>query len=124
MYNRYIGNTGVFTRVDDVPPRASAPPRRSPAGAAPRPRAEIPPEAYNGPEAKVPFSPEIKNKSPLLGIFGGGGLNGLFDHLPFGLDTGDILLFLLLLFFYLESKDDEFLIILGIMAFSLVKEHL
>ena len=60
-----------------------------------------------------------------LGGFGGGlkGLTGMFDHLPFGLDLGDILLFLLLLFFFLESGDEEFLIILAVIAFSFFKER-
>ena len=37
--------------------------------------------------------------------------------LPKGLDFGDILLFLILLFLYVETKDEEFLIILILTAY-------
>jgi hypothetical protein len=61
----------------------------------------------------------------LLSGLGGGlkGLTGMFDHLPFGLDLGDILLFLMLLFLFVESGDDEYIIILAVIAFSLFKER-
>lgn len=60
----------------------------------------------------------------LLGGFGSGlkGLTGIFDHLPFGLDIGDILTFLILLFLFQESGDEEFLIILAVIAFSVYKD--
>ena len=43
----------------------------------------------------------------------------LGSFLPGGLDTGDILLLLVLLFLYIESKDDEFLIILAVVGYSI-----
>ena len=49
------------------------------------------------------------------------GLSGLLGGiLPAGIDIGDILLLLVLLFLYTETKDEDFLIILIIMAFSIL----
>lgn len=144
MYNRYIGNTGKFTRVEDQfgsgrrqAQRAAPPPAHRPDG----PAQDAPvPRPPNLPAQGAP----VKNK-PLFGGPGGGfggllggrgsggllgglgsglkGLTGIFDHLPFGLDLGDILLFLLLFFFFIESGDEEFIIILAVIAFSILKER-
>ena len=47
-----------------------------------------------------------------------GGLSSMLQKLlPKGLDFGDILLFLILLFLYVETKDEEFLIILILTAY-------
>ena len=51
------------------------------------------------------------------------GFKGMFDNLPFGLDITDLLLFLLLLFLFLESGDEEFIIILVIIAISIFKDR-
>lgn len=40
--------------------------------------------------------------------------------LPGGLETGDLLLLLVLLFLYIESKDEEFLIILAVVGYSIL----
>ncbi len=140
MYNKYIGNTGKFIRVEDHP--------RVTAQNTGRPAAKPPPSlnpAHGQAEPQHPPAPQpqqskgIKNK-PLFGglggglsnLFGGsgggfGGLSnsfkGMFDHLPFGLDFGDILLFLLLLFFFLESGDEEFIIILAVIAYNVFKDR-
>jgi hypothetical protein len=42
--------------------------------------------------------------------------------LPYGLDSGDILLFLILFFLYTESGDEDFLVILAVVAFSILKK--
>lgn len=135
MYNRYIGNTGKFTRVNDSP---GTHPRHAPGPSLNGPSANkhpAEPHHISAPYAAAPEPPPppeheaAKKKPGLLGMLGGlgsnytGGLNKLFEHLPFGLDVGDLLLFLLLLFFFLESGDEEFLIILGIIAFSIFKER-
>lgn len=138
MYNKYIGNTGKFIRVEE-------PIRENPSTVA-RPAAKPPPAAVAQAHDVAP--PPVKNKSLFggLGSLGGlgglgrlgglgglgrlGGLNnltgsfkGLFDHLPFGLDIGDILLFLLLFFFFIESGDEEFIIILAVIGYSMFKER-
>ena len=46
----------------------------------------------------------------------------LSGMLPDWLDGGDLLLFLLLFFLYIESDDSDFLIILAVIAFSIFKE--
>lgn len=139
MYNRYIGNTGKFVRVNDGQPfdKERTHPFRGQMPSAPLPPGPAPPPS------------NLKNSAPPGGLFGGlgkglfdglgkglfggsgksllgglgKGINDIFGNLPFGLDVGDILLFLLLLFFFLESGDEEFIIILGIFAISLFKEH-
>ena len=51
----------------------------------------------------------------------GGGLTSLLNSiLPKGLDFGDILLFLVLFLLYVETKDEEFLIILIVSAFTFI----
>lgn len=42
--------------------------------------------------------------------------------LPAGIDAGDVLILLVLLFLYIESKDEDFLIILAVLAFSILKK--
>jgi hypothetical protein len=87
MYNRYIGNTGKYYRVDD-----------STAGVA---------------------------RAAGSGVAGGeavrrGGLESILS--PGGnLDMGDIILLALLFLLYTESGDYEFLIILGFLAFAILK---
>jgi hypothetical protein len=143
VYNKYIGNTGKYIRVEDHP--------RVNAQNAGRPAAKPPLSLHQAPQEPIPqHIPEkhaattqqtkgIKNKSLFGGLGGGlgnllggfsggfGGLSnsfrGMFDHLPFGLDFGDILLFLLLLFFFIESGDEEFIIILAVIAYNLFKER-
>ena len=92
-YNRYQGNTGRVTRVDER--RAERPPEESPRQyPAPRP-----------PDAPKPRT------LPLLG-------GSLADLLPksFGkLETEDIILLLILYLMYRESGDSELLIIMGAM---------
>ena len=89
-YNRYQGNTGRVTRVDER--RAERPP-------------EEPPRQYRPPDAPKPRT------LPLLG-------GSLADLLPksFGeLETEDIILLLILYLMYRESGDSELLIIMGAM---------
>ena len=157
MYNKYIGNTGKFTRVEESP-RVNAQTQRP--VIKPPPPAIPPVLEHSAPErvmsehttspahSAIPHPPRVgsKNKPSLFGGLGGG-LNGLlgglggglkgiggagglsdsfrgmFDHLPFGLDIGDILLLLLLLFFFIESGDEEFIIILAVIAYNLFKER-
>lgn len=143
MYNKYIGNTGQFVRVEDHPRVNAHQSQRTVTKPPPPPHEPPPPEP---PTPQHPVTAGIKNKPSLFGGLGGGlngllgglggglkgpgglgglsdGFRGLFDHLPFGLDIGDILLFLLLLFFFIESGDEEFIIILGAIAYSLFKER-
>lgn len=139
VYNKYIGNTGKFIRVEDHPGVNAY---RSGMTAAKTPPPHIP-DLQPNPSAMSDGAPaphrSAKNKS-FLGGFGGGlnnlfgsfsgglgglmsGFKGMFDRLPFGLDLGDILLLLLLLFFFIESGDEEFIIILVIIAYNIFRER-
>jgi len=93
MYNRYIPNGASYTRVveEDAPPTQTVPPDAPP----PEPDAEAP-------ESAKPAS----------------GLGKLLRGLKLdGLDTGDVLLLLILLFLFLDDREDnlELLITLGLM---------
>lgn len=147
MYNRYIGNTGRYIRVEDSPPQR---------GPGPGPHRPGPPHRVQGSHQNpgsgfvrggppvhqtppVPASHNIK-KNPLFGSLGGlkgllggfggsgggglglGGLKNMLGHLPFGLDVGDLLLLGLLLLFFVDSHDEEFLIILAFFAYSIYKD--
>ena len=91
MYNRYIPNGASYTRVveEDAPPTQTVPPDAPP----PEPDAEAP-------ESAKPAS----------------GLGKLLRGLKLdGLDTGDVLLLLILLFLFLEGDDMELVITLGLL---------
>jgi hypothetical protein len=138
VYNRYIGNTGRYIRVEDSPPQRGPGPVRRPGP----PNIPGPGNVRGGPPAhqSPPVSRNIK-KSPQFGPLGGlkgllgglggsgggglglgGGLKNMLGHLPFGLDVGDLLLLGLLLLFFVDSHDEEFLIILAFFAYSIYKD--
>jgi len=106
MYNRYIGNTGKFYRVEEQLER-------------PKKIIELHAHQKNTERSHTRTNPQ-KSTKPTL--FGGGGKFLDFD-LPFGLDISDLVILCLFFFLYLESKDEEFLIILGFLAYSIFKEH-
>ena len=94
MYNRYIPNGTAYTRVleEDEPPRPLRP-EPEPAAAAP--------------SAPEPAQPEPAKKTGLAGLLKGLKLEEL--------DTGDILLLLILLFLCLEGDDLALIITLGLL---------
>ena len=94
MYNRYIPNGTAYTRVleEDEPPRPLRP-EPEPAAAAP--------------SAPEPAQPEPAKKTGLAGLLKGLKLEEL--------DTGDILLLLILRFRFLEGDDLERIITLGLL---------
>jgi hypothetical protein len=96
MFNRYIGNTGRLIRVDDA--------EATRAGLA---------GASRGARAASGEAEAARASGGLGGLLGG--------LLPFGLEVGDIVLLLLFLFLFLESGDDEFLIILAFLAIGVIK---
>lgn len=85
IYNRYIPNGAAYTRITEEDSASSAPP------SFPQEEAENPKE----------------DKKGLASILKGLKLDGL--------DTGDILLLLILLFLFLEGDDMELIITLGLM---------
>ena len=100
MYNRYIPSGTSYERVSEPEP----PPKHAPGPQRPRTEARRP-----------PTPPPQKGAGPLEGITGW--LGGLLKsvHLE-ELDSGDILLVLILLFLFLESDDNlELVITLGLL---------
>lgn len=100
MYNRYTRNdTGVYTRIsqNDTPPPGGG---SKPGGPPPRPQ---PP-----PEPKPPSGPPHRPERDIL--------NRLLEKLHLGdLDSGDLLVLLLLFLLFREKADEELLIALGLL---------
>ena len=100
MYNRYTRNdTGVYTRIslNDTPPPGGGP---KPGGPPPGPQ---PP-----PKPKPPSGPPHRPERDIL--------NWLLEKLHLGdLDSGDLLVLLLLFLFFREKADEELLIALGLL---------
>ena len=100
MYNRYTRNdTGVYTRIsqNDTPPPGGG---LKPGGPPPGPQ---PP-----PEPKPPSGPPHRPERDIL--------NRLLEKLHLGdLDSGDLLVLLLLFLLFREKADEELLIALGLL---------
>ena len=129
MYNRYQGNSGRVSREGEPesPPRRARPSpdghMRGPAEPYPRQRSAPAPQQHAGGE-RPPQGPNSGGPPPEMG---GGPLGGLFGNLggllsgvlpkvlPDGLETGDLLMLLILYLMYKESGDKELLIIMGAM---------
>lgn len=122
MYNRYIPNGTAYTRVvlEDAPPPPHARPQHTPppshaqSGHAPQPESPSLSDTLFG-GGKLPFAlPSF--------LFGkgkeegeGGGLSGLLKSLKLdSLDSGDVLLLLIVLFLLLEGDNLELVIALGL----------
>lgn len=101
MYNRYMRNdTGAYTRMpqDDAPPPGLKPP--SGPGASPKAKPSPGPPPIPAP----PHRPERDI------------LNRFLERLHLGdLDSGDLLVLLLLFMLFRENADEELLIALGLL---------
>lgn len=101
MYNRYMRNdTGTYTRMpqDDAPPPGPKPP--SGPGASPKAKPSPSPPPIPAP----PHRPERDI------------LNRFLERLHLGdLDSGDLLVLLLLFMLFRENADEELLIALGLL---------
>ena len=101
MYNRYMRNdTGTYTRMpqDDAPPPGPKPP--SGPGASPKAK----PSPGSPPIPAPPHRPERDI------------LNRFLERLHLGdLDSGDLLVLLLLFMLFRENADEELLIALGLL---------
>ena len=136
MYNRYQGNTGRVSREGEpeaAPHRqrsmpdghmrgSSEPPARQRSEA--RVRSAAPQQRSGGEHTAHPVHtngggpPPETGGGPLSGLLGNlsGMLSGVLPKvLPDGLETGDLLMLLILYLMYKESGDKELLIIMGAM---------
>ena len=107
MYNRYIGNTGKVSRIDDSPRATSSKVQPQPS----RKREHFP-ENKNSPSAAqrgaLPAANCQRPPSPLSG------LSGIASEImrklsPASFEMEDILLILILWLLYKESGDEELL---------------
>ena len=116
MYNRYIRNdNGNYTRIpQEEPPRQQT-------GAPPPPPQSPPPEAAPPPPPFSPPGPPPGDPPPNSGPGRTpDGLTGFLRHLldQFHLDhvdTGDLLMLVLLFFLFREDADEELLVALGLL---------
>jgi len=135
LYNRYIGNTGKFYRVEEMqessrPESAPLPPESPLSQWIPSPPPPPLPERepmWMPPEPPPPPPSSISSTISDLGAkfdLGAvlnmpGSLRGsLRDRLPESIDLGDILLIIVLIYLFLEGDDDDMLIILGVLLFT------
>lgn len=96
MYNRYIPGAGGYTRI----PEEDAPPTHQAA------RGTHGPEAHTPPQAPAASGTEKT----------AGALASLLKSLKLDqLDSGDVLLLLILLFLFMEGDDVELMITLGLL---------
>ena len=115
MYNRYIRNdNGVYTRIPQEE-RQQPPQQQSPRQTPP----PIPPSSQTGSQQRPPPPPPPSPPS------GGNsrwsdGLTGFLRHILDQLhldhvDTGDLILLVLLFFLFRENADEELLVALGLL---------
>ena len=106
MYNRYVRNdTGTYERVSI--PEQSAPHTKD----AETSHDHTPQHHFHITSA------EQGQTSPLSGLFGKSGLlSGILDKLKLSdIDTGDLLLLVILFLLFRDGEDDELLIALGLL---------
>lgn len=111
MYNRYIGNTGRVSRIDDSAHTLSSAPRKNPpqrSNPAPQQPREEKKQENAVRRAPLPAPQCQRPPSPLSG------LSGIASEImkklsPGAFETEDILLILILWLLYKESGDEELL---------------
>ena len=107
MYNRYIRNdNGAYTRIPQEENKQAAPPPPQPKQQAQR---EQPP--HREPPPPPPPTPGGRTIDGLTGF-----LRHLLDQLHLDrVDTGDVLLWVILFFLFKEDADEELLVALGLL---------
>ena len=114
MYNRYIRNdNGNYTRIpQEEPPRPQQGGPQQPKQEQPSPPPKQESSARDGPRREPPPPPSAGRVAD--------GLTGLLRHILDQLhldhvDTGDLLLLVLLFFLFREDADEELLVALGLL---------
>ena len=111
MYNRYIGNTGKYYRVDDDSHNIA---NQKPL-IQPHQKDEEVPHTVRSIENTKKLSPQpaMYRHAPARNV------KKILDGLlPKGTEISDVLLILVLLLLYLEKEDEEILIILSVLIFN------
>lgn len=115
MYNRYIRNdNGVYTRIPQEE-RQQPPQQQSPRQTPP----PIPPSSQTGSQQRPPPPPPPSPPSDGNSRWSDG-LTGFLRHILDQLhldhvDTGDLILLVLLFFLFREDADEELLVALGLL---------
>ena len=102
MYNRYVRNdAGRYERI----PTPDAPPPEQPAQTPPHPGSDSPPPRE-----------ERRSPPPAGGRENKGVLSGILSKLNLeNIDTGDLLLLVILFLLFKDGEDEELLIALGLL---------
>lgn len=113
MYNRYMRNdSGVYTRMpqSDAPPPAGSSVQGGPHGpSSPGPKPATGPKPPPSPPSSPPPGPPPHRPERDI-------LNRFLEKLHLGdLDSGDLLVLLLLFMLFRENADEELLIALGLL---------
>ena len=109
MYNRYIGNTGKYYRVDDDHYSDTRTDPQSPLQSTDISSTV----SVSGTPEKQGSTYPIMQNNPI------GSIKRLIGNfMPKGAEIGDLLLILVLLLLYLEKEDEEILIILSVLIFN------
>lgn len=114
MYNRYIRNdNGAYTRIPQEEQRRTS---------APKPASQAAPEHHQHQSSPPPSPPPTPPSSMPTGSSGrrSDSLTGFLRHILDQLhlehvDTGDLLLLVLLFFLFREDADEELLVALGLL---------
>lgn len=108
MYNRYIrGENGTYSRVPQEDPHQ--PPKQ-------KPETHRPPPKPEAPQPKPEQKPPSDGKSGQITDGLTGFLRHFLDQLHLDhVDTGDLLLLILLFFLFREDADEELLVALGLL---------
>ena len=107
MYNRYVRNDeGVYRRINSEPTQAS-----------PRHPTQEKPECERPDDPCRSAPPPGHASSPLGGLFGKDSLlSGVLGKLKLDeIDTGDLLLLVILFLLFWDGEDEELLIALGLL---------
>lgn len=114
MYNRYLSNAAPQRLEEPTGSAATRQRQEVPTGSAAAPQRLNEPTGTAAPQRDAGLLERLRG---LLSRFGGGGEEkSLFAGVPVleKLDSGDILLILVLIFLFRESGDEEWLIILAL----------
>jgi len=111
MYNRYIRNdNGVYTRIPQEEHHQPQPPKQNP------PQKDSPPHQSNPHQASPPPSQTSGSGTNRWTDGLTGFLRHFLDQLHLDhVDTGDLLLLVLLFFLFREDADEELLVSLGLL---------
>ena len=126
IFSQYTpATTAGYFRAGGVSPPPFMRHQSNPGKTHPQERSKPPPSEPPAEQKPTIKTKPLKNTGGFASILSGGLGNilphGLSNIIPKGLDLGDILLLAFFLLLYLESGDSDFLIILIVVGYSILK---